>query len=86
MIRQGIDEGVITTTAPDVTARLILYLVQGYQELAGEHFLARKAGTITFAEVQRTYAGFMEAFERILGVPHGSVTLMEEGVMRFWFG
>src|SRR5205807_3216611 len=52
VIRQGIAEGVITTTAPDVTARVVLYLVQGYQELAGEHFLARKAGTITFAEVQ----------------------------------
>jgi hypothetical protein len=67
-------------------ARVLMYLIQGYQELAGEHFLARQAGTISFEVVLRTYAAFTEAFERILGIPPGSVTLTDEPTLRYWFG
>lgn len=86
VIRQGIDEGLVTSRSPDETARVIFFLLQGYQELASEHFLARQAGTITFAAVERTHAAFTEAFERILGIPPGSVTLADEATLRFWFG
>jgi AcrR family transcriptional regulator len=85
VIRQGIDEGSIKSSSPDETARVLVYLVQGYQELAGEQFRARQAGTISFDEVRRTYAAFTEAFERILGVRKGSVTLIDEPTLRFWF-
>jgi AcrR family transcriptional regulator len=86
VIRQGIEEGLINSSSPDETARVIVYLMQGYQELAGQHFLARQAGSISFEEVLQTYAAFTDAFERILGVPHGSVTLVDEPTLRFWFG
>jgi len=86
VIRQGVTEGVISSNSPDETARVIVYLMQGYQELAGEQFLARQAGTISFEEVKRTYAAITEALERILGVPRGSVTLADEATLRFWFG
>jgi AcrR family transcriptional regulator len=86
VIRQGIDEGIVTSNSPDEMARVLMYLIQGYQELAGEHFLARQAGTISFEVVLRTYAAFTEAFERILGIPPGSVTLTDEPTLRYWFG
>jgi AcrR family transcriptional regulator len=86
VIRQGIDEGIVTSSSPDEMARVLMYLIQGYQELAGEHFLARQAGTISFEVVLRTYAAFTEAFERILGIPPGSVTLTDEPTLRYWFG
>jgi AcrR family transcriptional regulator len=86
IIRQGIDEGVVTSDSPDETARVLVYLMQGYQELAGELFRDRLAGTIGFEVVLRTYAAFTDAFERILGVPHGSVTLVNESTLRYWFG
>jgi AcrR family transcriptional regulator len=86
VIRQGIEEGIITSSSPDETARVILYLLEGYQQLATEQFLARQAGTIGFDAVARTYAAFTEAFERILGIPQGSVTLMDEPTLHFWFG
>jgi hypothetical protein len=60
--------------------------MQGYQELAGELFLARQAGTIGFEVVLRTFAAYTEAFERILGVPHGSVALVDEPTLRYWLG
>jgi AcrR family transcriptional regulator len=86
VIRQGIEEGLITSGSPDQTALVILYLVQGYQELASEHFLGRQAGTISFDEVLQSSRAFTEAFERVLGIPPGSVTLADEATLRFWFG
>jgi AcrR family transcriptional regulator len=86
IIRQGIEERVINSNSPDETARVLVYLMQGYQELAGELFLARQAGTISFREVLRTYQAFTESFERILGIPHGSVTLVDVPTLRYWFG
>lgn len=86
VVRQGVREGSLKTETPDETARVIVYLMQSYQELAGEHFVARQAGTITFEEVQRIYRAFADAFERILGLPRGSAKLMDEATLRFWFG
>src|ERR1700730_9242763 len=86
VIRQGIDEGLITSSSPGELARVLLHLMQGYQELAGEQFLARKAATISFDDVLRTHAAFTEAFEKILGIPPGSVTLTDEATLRYWFG
>ena len=86
VIRQGIAEGTVTSSSPDETARVLVYLMEGYQELAGAHFVARQAGTISFEEVLRIHAAFTEAFERILGIPPGTVTLTDEQTMRYWFG
>jgi len=86
VIRQGIEEGIITATSPEETARVLVYLMQGYQELAGELFVARQAETISFEVVARSYAALDEAFERILGIPPGSIALVDERVLRYWMG
>ena len=86
VVRQGIDEGVFTVVSPDETAMVFVSLMQGFQELAIDHFIARQAGTVTFEVVQRSVASFTEAFERILGIPQGSLTLTDEPTLRFWFG
>jgi AcrR family transcriptional regulator len=85
VVSQGVDEGMVTAGSPGETATVLVSLLQGYQQLAVEHFIARQAGTVTFEVVQRTCAAFTEAFERILGVPQGSVTLTDEATLRFWF-
>ncbi len=86
VIRQGIEQGAISTSSPDDAAMVILHLMQGYQELAMEHFLGRQAGTISFDAVLQSNRAFTEAFERILGIAPGSVTLADESTLRFWFG
>jgi AcrR family transcriptional regulator len=85
VVRQGIDEGVFTADSPDETAMVLVSLMQGFQELAIDHFIARQAGTITFEVVQRSVAVFTQAFERILGIPTGSLTLTDEPTLHFWF-
>lgn len=85
VIRQGVTEGTIVSSWPDETARVILYLLQGYQEFAGELFLGRQAGTVSFDDVLRTFGALQEAFERILGIPTGSGAVTDEATLRFWF-
>jgi len=86
VINQGIDEGVFQVASPDETATVFVSLMLGFQELANDYFIARQEGTITFALVQRSVASFTEAFERILGIPKGSLTLTDESTLHFWFG
>jgi AcrR family transcriptional regulator len=86
VIRQAAEEGLISSDSPEETARVLLYLVYGYQELAIEQFLGRQTGTTSYDEVLVSYRAYTEAFERILGVSPGSVRLASEETLRFWFG
>jgi AcrR family transcriptional regulator len=86
IIRQGIAEGAVKVGNPDETAMVILSMIQGYQQVAGEQFMARQARRISFDEVKRSYAAFTEAIERILGIPAGSVRLVDDATLHFWFG
>jgi AcrR family transcriptional regulator len=86
VVRQGIDEGVFRVVSPDETATVLVSLMQGFPEQAVNLFIARQADTVTFEVVKRTVSGFAEAFERILGIPKGSLTLTDEPTLRFWFG
>ena len=86
VVRQGIVEGVFNVVSPDETATVLVSLMQGFQEQAVSLFTARQANTISFEVVERTVAGFTQAYERILGIPKGSLTLTDEPTLRFWFG
>jgi AcrR family transcriptional regulator len=86
VIKQGSDEGVFHVASPDETATVFVSLMLGFQELANDYFIARQAGLITFEVVRRSVASFTEAFERILGIPKGSLTLTDEPTLHFWFG
>jgi AcrR family transcriptional regulator len=86
VIKQGIDEGTFAAQSPEETAMVLTSLMQGFQQQANDLFIARQAGTIGFDVVQRSVAANTEAFERILGIPKGSLTLIDEPALRFWFG
>lgn len=86
VIRQGVDEGVFRVASADETAIVLVSLMQGFQEHATHLFLARQANTIPFEIVERTFAGFTRAFERVLGVTEGSLTLQDAATLQFWFG
>lgn len=86
VISQGMDEGVIDADSPDETATVLVSLMQGFGQQASDQFIARQAGAISFEVVQRSVAANTQAFERILGVAEGSLTLTDEPTLRFWFG
>jgi AcrR family transcriptional regulator len=86
VVKQGVDEGVFLVDSPDETATVLVALMEGFQQQASDLFIARQAGTVTFEVVRRSVAANTEAFERILGIPKGSLTLTSESTLRFWFG
>lgn len=86
VIEQGINEGTFAAQSAEATAMVLTSLMQGFQEQASDLFIARQAGTIGFDAVQRSVAANTEAFERILGLAKGSLTLIDEPALHFWFG
>jgi AcrR family transcriptional regulator len=86
VIRQGIEERVFRVASADETATVLLSVMLGFQEQATHLFIARQANTIPFEVVERTVAGYTAAYERILGIPKGSLTLADRATLHFWFG
>jgi AcrR family transcriptional regulator len=86
IVRQGIDEGVFSVSSPDDSARVLVSLLLGAQEHAGDLFFARQAGTVTFEAVEAALAAYSEAWERLLGMPAGSLRMVDPAVLRLWFG
>ncbi len=86
IIREGAEQGVMSAGSPEGAARAIVSLLLGAQDTAIELFVARQEGTISVESVVSTMAGYTEAFERILGIPPGSMTLLDENTLRLWFG
>jgi len=86
ILRQGKAEGVFSVSSPEDSAHVLLWLLQGAQDLAGELFFARQANTITYESVQGRLAAYQDALERVLGVPAGALGLVDEATLREWFG
>lgn len=85
IIRQGQAERVFTVTAPDDAARVFVSFLLSLNQSTTEIFLARQAGVITLGDVRRALDAQVEAMERVLGAPGGSLTLVDESVIHAWF-
>jgi AcrR family transcriptional regulator len=86
ILRQGVADGDFTTSDPEGSAKVLVALIQGSQEWAGELFIARQDGRITYEDVERSFAAYSEAFERIVGLRHGSIRLVSQETLQLWFG
>jgi AcrR family transcriptional regulator len=85
IIRQGNAEGAFSVSCPDDTARVVISLIQGSGEIAGELFAARQAGTVGFDAVERAFAAYTEGIERILGLPAHSLKLIDAPTLHLWY-
>ena len=86
VLRQGLEEGAFQGVDPEMTALVIVRLIEGFQEVATELFLARQAQTISLGQVRRAFFSFTQALERVLGAPEGSLSLADEVMLQTWFG
>jgi AcrR family transcriptional regulator len=86
LVAQGVAEKTFVVESPEETARILMMLMLGFQDRATRLFLARQANTISYATVEKTFASFTRAFERILGAPAGSIRVADDAIMREWFG
>jgi AcrR family transcriptional regulator len=85
ILRQGIDEGEFTTTDPEASARVVVALILGSQEEASRLFVERQVNAVSYADVERTFAAFSDALDRILGLQPGRLSLTDPPTLRAWF-
>ena len=85
IIRQGVQEGVMTTIYPDQVGEVIAALAQDAGESVGVLLLSFDPKRDDMQRVKRTVAVYTDAFERILGVPAGSLTLVDDQTLKEWF-
>ena len=86
IIEQGRADGVFTAPSSADTAQVILTLLYGAGDTASHIFFARQAGDVSFDDVRNRLAAYAYAIERILGVPNGSLQIVDDATMHEWFG
>jgi AcrR family transcriptional regulator len=86
IVAQGQAEGRFGGLDPDSVGRVLVALMLGANETATELYFDRHAGEVSFEVVERRLGAFQQAFERILDLPAGSLTLVNREALIQWFG
>ena len=86
ILRQGNEEGSMSTGPEQPAAAVLLGLILAANDTACHLFVARQENKVSFGEVELTLTAYGRAFERILGLPSGSLPGLEPETLRFWFG
>ncbi len=87
IVRQGLQEGVFTTTFPDQAGRVLMALLQTMGDAHAQMLLSPGGEEDRQSLVDRivdTHAGFMEAIERVLGAPANSFQRADPGLVSPW--
>jgi len=85
IIRQGIQEGVLTTPFPDQVGEVVLSLVQSLGDTYARMLLSPEAEGGDLQRIQCTSAAYADALERVLGAPSGSLHLIDAATLEEWF-
>ena len=85
IIREGQAQGTFAVSSPDDTARVFVAFILALNQSATEVYLARHAGAISLDDVRRAFDAQVEAMERILGAPSGTITIVDDALLHEWF-
>ena|SRR5216683_414033 len=85
IIRQGIQEGVFTTSYPDQVGEVVLSLIWDLSGTLGELLLSFKPERDDMLRVESIIAAYTDALERVLGVSTGSLHLTDAETLKEWF-
>jgi AcrR family transcriptional regulator len=85
IVRQGVAEGQMDPTYPDHAAAILTAIFTGTADTVRRYALDRLDGRVEFEEVEQFMHAYEEAIERVLGVPPGSLTLIDSASLRAWF-
>jgi AcrR family transcriptional regulator len=84
IVKQGLDEGVFTTTYPDQIGSMIWGLAQGISDHVAELLLIETPQPDALQRLEAIIGAYSEALERILGAPAGSLPLMDVELLQEW--
>ncbi|GCE21567.1 TetR family transcriptional regulator [Dictyobacter kobayashii] len=85
VIRQGVQEGVLTTPYPEQISEVVLSIAAELGETLGQMLLAFESEGGDMVRVEHTIAAYTDALERILGASAGSLSLTNADTLREWF-
>jgi AcrR family transcriptional regulator len=84
IIRQGVQEGALTTPYPDHMGKVIYSLAQGLGDIFGELLLLHDLKHDHLSQLETVIAAYTDALERVLGAPGGSLKLIDTESLREW--
>jgi AcrR family transcriptional regulator len=91
VIRQGIQHGDLNTAYPDQVAEMIFYILEGIGDKFFELVVAYEGTTDTevrqgiLCSVENFMAAYTDTIGKLLGIPGGSLKLMDIESVRVWF-
>ena len=85
IVRQGQAEGTFSVSSAEGAAGVLVALVLGLNETATQLFLDRQDDLVLLKEVERRLRAYVEAFERVLGLPARSLAIGDQAALRRWF-
>jgi AcrR family transcriptional regulator len=85
IIRQGLEEGILTTGYPDKVSQIVVSLLNDHSNTLAELLLAGQFGPEQFVHVEQTVAAYTDALERVLGAPGHSLALVDVPMLKVWF-
>jgi AcrR family transcriptional regulator len=87
IVRQGVDEHHFATSYPEQAGAIIVALVQALQHAMAQHLLTaagQSAVTTIVKEMVATHGAHIEAIERYLGVPAGTLYRADARAVKSW--
>jgi AcrR family transcriptional regulator len=85
MIRQGIEEKVFTTRFPEEAAVIITGVFLNFTDTIVARLLAPDRGLASIQESRSILDAYVDAIERILGAPPGSLRVLSPDALKDWF-
>jgi AcrR family transcriptional regulator len=85
IIRQGIQEGVFSTSYPEQVGEVLLSLTLDLGDILAGLLLSFEPERDNMLRAERTVAAYTDALERVLGVPTGSLCLVDAEILKEWF-
>jgi AcrR family transcriptional regulator len=85
IIGRGMADGAFTARHPQETARVLLSLINDLNDALGELFLALEPAAPAASRIESVVAAYTDAIERVLGVPPGSLHLVDAAALATWF-
>jgi len=85
IIREGIEQGVLTATHPEQSGEVILSMMLDLSETLGDLFSSSELDHQVPSRILNTVSAYTEALERVLGVTMGSLQLVDVETLQEWF-
>jgi AcrR family transcriptional regulator len=84
IVRQGVQEGVFHTAYPDSMSELLLSMFNSLGDTISGLLLTDEPPPDALSRLENITAAYLDALERILGAPPGSIYLIDTAMLKEW--